>query len=73
MAVKQFDIIKRSYLTGSELIPIDELESPIGLRVEGGGYIFYDDTVGFNGGTIKPSDKNGTDIAANALATRWGV
>ena len=65
MAVKQFDIIKRSYFTGSELIPIDDLYSPIGLRVEGGGYIFYDDTVGF------PSSKISVD--KNALATRWGV
>jgi hypothetical protein len=64
-AIKQFDIIKRSYFTGGELIPIDELESPIGLRVEGGGYIFYDDTVGFPGSKI--------NIAKNALADRWGV
>ena len=73
-AIKQFDIIKRSYFTGGELIPIDELESPIGLRVEGGGYIFYDDAVGFSGGTTTPSQKAGTNIDAHALATtRWGV
>lgn len=62
-----------NYITGKTLIPLDELESPIGLRVAGGGVIFYDDTVGFKGGTTKPSNKNGSDIPANALATRWGV
>ena len=88
--IKQYETINYediidicSRIRGINLIPVDELESPIGLRVEGGGYIFYDDTVGFSGGNVvsegtvkpavKPSDKNGTDIAANALATRWGV
>lgn len=72
-AIKQFDIIRRSYFAGSELIPIDELESPIGLRVEGGGYIFYDDTKGFSGGTTTPSQRSGTNISAHKLATRWSV
>lgn len=28
-----------NYITGKTLIPLDELESPIGLRVAGGGNI----------------------------------
>ena len=55
------------------LIPIDELSSPIGLRVEGGGYIFYDDTVGFRGGTVTPSNKGCSNISPNALANRWDI
>ena len=89
MAIEQYSVISSSdlatilntvaniskYIKGNTLIPIDELESPIGLRVEGGGYIFYDDTVGFSGGTTAtPSQKSGTNIDAHALATtRWGV
>lgn len=38
-----------------------------------GGVIFYDDTVGFEGGTTKPSERNGSNIPANALASYWGL
>ena len=55
------------------LIPIDELSSPIGLRVEGGGYIFYDDTVGFQGGTVTPDNKSCDAVAPNDLANRWSI
>ena len=60
-------------IKGDYLIPIDELSSPIGLRVEGGGYIFYDDTVGFQGGTVTPINKNGSNISPNALANKWSI
>ena len=65
--------VANDMLRGDCLIPLEEMDSPIGLRVEGGGYIFYDDTVGFQGGTVTPSNKNGSNISPNALANRWDI
>lgn len=65
--------VANDMLRGDCLIPLEEMDSPIGLRVEGGGYIFYDDTVGFQGGTVTPINKNGNNISPNALANRWSI
>lgn len=65
--------VANDMLKGDCLIPLEEMDSPIGLRVEGGGYIFYDDTVGFQGGTVTPSNISGSNISPNALANRWSI
>lgn len=63
--------VANDMLRGDCLIPLEEMDSPIGLRVEGGGYIFYDDTVGFQGGKVTLS--NGSNISPNALANKWSI